>query len=174
MEWVEGGRWRLVEVLERRFEADGASPSQSAEGMELELGVGRDDLRIRAGRPEQMRFPELFEQIRVRRRAGLPTHLFLLALHNRVAYPVAGFPAALVAAGLALRPGRRGHLTRAVVEGLVIVLVLWGLMVIGRTLVVTDRLAAGVAAWGPAFILSLAAAALWLDAEGKLPRRHAP
>lgn len=174
LEWVEGGRWRAVEVVERRFEPGGASPSSTVGAMELDLGVGRDELRIRAGRPEQMRFPELFEQIRVRRKAGLPTHLFLLALHNRVAYPVAGFPAALLAAGLALRPGRRGHLTRAVVEGLIIVLVLWGLMVIGRTLVVTDRIAAGLAAWGPAFILSLAAAALWLDAEGKLPRRPAP
>lgn len=174
LEWLDGGRWRLVEAVERRFEPGGASPWRALDALELELGVARDDLRIRAGRPEQMRFPELFDQIRVRRRAGLPTHLFRLALHNRVAYQLAGFPAALVAAGLALRPGRRGHLTRAVVEGLAIVLVLWGLMVIGRTLVVTDRLAAGVAAWGPAAILTLAAIALWLDAEGKLPRRPAP
>ena len=173
LEWVNGGRWRLVEAQERRFEPDGASPSRALDTLELDLGMDRDELRIRAGRPEQMRLPELFEQIRVRRRAGLPTHLFLLALHNRVAYPVAGLPAALVAAGLALRPGRRGHLTRAVVEGLTIVLVLWGLMVIGRTLVVTGRLAAGLAAWAPAAILALAAAALWLDAEGKLPRRLA-
>lgn len=174
LEWIDGSRWRLVEVLERRFEPGGASPSRAVEALELDLGVVRDDLRIRAGRPEQMRFPELFEQIRVRRRAGLPTHLFALALHNRVAYPVAGFPAALVAAGLALRPGRRGHLTRAVVEGLIIVLSLWGLMVIGRTLVVTGRMTAGLAAWLPAIILALAAAALWLEAEGKLPQRRAP
>ncbi|HVE87015.1 MAG TPA: LptF/LptG family permease [Myxococcales bacterium] len=174
LEWVDGDRWRLVEVVERRFEPGGASPSAARDAMELDLGVERDDLRIRAGRPELMRFPELFEQIRVRRRAGLPTHLLSLALHNRVAYPVAGFPAALLAAGLALRPGRRGHLTRAVVEGMVIVLLLWGLTVVGRTLVVTGRMAAGLAAWAPAVILALAAAALWLDAEGKLPRRPAP
>ena len=37
---------------------------------------------------------------------------------------------------------------------------MWGLMVVCRTLVMTERLSPGVAAWLPALVLSMAAAAL--------------
>jgi lipopolysaccharide export system permease protein len=120
-----------------------------------------------------MRLKELREQIVARAEVGLATRQYQLALHNRFAYPLAGFPAALLAVGLALRTNRRGHLTAAVVEGLLIAVAMWGLMVVSRTLVLTERLAPQVAAWMPMFLLSVAAAALWLRREGwlHLPRR---
>jgi lipopolysaccharide export system permease protein len=166
----DGRRWRLTAVQERTFREDGQSPFRTLAELEVDLGVTRDDLRLRVGRPEQMRLPELREQIRVRRELGLPTGQLQLALHNRFAYPLAGLPGALLAVGLALRPNRKGHLTRAVVEGLGIVLAMWCLMVVGRTLALAQRLPVSVAAWLPAVALGLLAAALWLEAEGKLGR----
>ena len=75
-------------------------------------------------------------------------------------------PAALLAVGLALRPNRRGHLTAAIVEGLLIAVAMWGLMVVCRTLVMTERLAPAVAAWLPTLVLSVAAARSGCGARG--------
>jgi lipopolysaccharide export system permease protein len=171
---LEGTRWRLTGVVERSFSPDGSTQVQSKQEAEYDLGVPSHSFRIRPGRPEQMRSAELREQIVARAEVGLASRQYELALHNRFAYPMAGFPAALLAVGLALRPNRRGNLTAAIVEGLLIAVAMWGLMVVCRTLVMTERLAPGVAAWLPAIILSVAAAGLWLRREGllQLPRRR--
>jgi lipopolysaccharide export system permease protein len=52
---------------------------------------------------------------------------------------------------------------------------MWGLMVVCRTLVMTELLSPGVAAWLPSVVLSLAAAVIWVRREGLLqwPRRRA-
>ncbi len=172
---LEGTRWRLTGVVERSFSADGRTQVRTLDEAEYDFGVPARTFRISPGRPEQMRASELREQIVARAELGLASRQFELALHNRFAYPMAGLPAALLAVGLALRPNRRGHLTAAIVEGLLIAVTMWGLMVVCRTLVMTERLAPGVAAWLPSVVLSLAAAALWLRREGllQLPRRRA-
>ncbi|WP_224245159.1 LptF/LptG family permease [Hyalangium gracile] len=165
---VAGTRWRLTGVVERSFSPDGRTQVEAREAAEYDLGVPTNSFRIRPGRPEQMRVAELREQIVARAEVGLASRQYELALHNRFAYPVAGFPAALLAVGLALRPNRKGHLTVAIVEGLLITVAMWGLMVVSRTLVMTERLAPFVAAWLPSIILSMAAALLWLRREGLL------
>jgi lipopolysaccharide export system permease protein len=165
---LSGTTWALEGALERTFARDGSSSVVSEERTELDLGTTERPFRIRQGRPEQMRLPQLREQIRARRDGGLPYGLYALALHNRFAYALAGLPAALLAVGLALRPGRRAHLTGALVEGLGISVALWALMVVLRTVVVAQRIPAGPAAWAPAAALAAAAAALWLRREGWL------
>jgi lipopolysaccharide export system permease protein len=172
---LEGTRWRLTGVVERTFSPDGRTEVRSLDEAQYDLGVPAHSFRIQPGRPEQMRSAELREQIVARTEVGLASRQYELALHNRFAYPMAGLPAALLAVGLALRPNRRGHLTAAFVEGLLIAVTMWGLMVVCRTLVMTERLAPPIAAWLPAVILSVAAAALWLRREGALhlPRRRA-
>jgi lipopolysaccharide export system permease protein len=163
---LSGTTWAMESVVERTFTASGGSTVKSQPRAELDLGTTERPFRIRQGRPEQMRLPQLREQIRARRDGGLAFGLYALALHSRFAYPLAGLPAALVAAGLALRPGRRAHLTAALVEGLGIAVALWALMVVLRTLVLAQRVAAGPAAWAPFALLAAAAAALWLRREG--------
>lgn len=165
---VKGTRWRLTGIVERTFSPDGRTQVQSKDEGEYDLGVPSNSFRIRPGRPEQMRSAELREQIVARAELGLASLQYQLTLHNRFAYPMAGFPAALLAVGLALRPNRRGHLTAAIVEGLLIAVAMWGLMVVCRTLVMTERLSPGVAAWLPAVVLSLAAGMLWMRREGLL------
>ncbi len=173
MQPLEGSHWRLEGVVERTFAADGSSTVRQMDEAEYDFGVGASSFRIRPGRPEQMEVRVLREQIAARGELGLATQQYSLALHNRFAYPLAGLPAALLAVGLALRPGRRGHLTVAIVEGLLISVTMWGLMVVARTLVLTDRLPPGLAAWGPPVLLVLAAAVFWLRGEGWLGRHSA-
>ncbi|HYO59212.1 LptF/LptG family permease [Archangium sp.] len=170
---VEGTRWMLGGVVERSFTKDGQSQVRQVEEAEYDLGVTPDTFRIRPGRPEQMRIPVLREQIIARGEVGLDTRQFSLALHNRFAHPLASFPAALLAVGLALRPGRKGHMTVAIVEGLLISVTMWGLMVVTRTLALSERLAPVVAAWLPVALLVVATALLWLQGEGRLGRRGA-
>jgi lipopolysaccharide export system permease protein len=165
---LEGMRWRLTDVVERSFTPGGGTQVRLLPEAEYELGVPAASFRIRPGRPEQMPLEVLREQIAARGELGLATRHYALAFHNRFAYPLAGLPAALLAVGLALRPGRKGHLTAAIVEGLLIAMAMWGLMVVCRTLVMTERLSPALAAWAPVALLVLWAGAVWLRREGRL------
>jgi lipopolysaccharide export system permease protein len=118
-----------------------------------------------------MRLGVLSEQIRARVEAGLPVALFRLALHNRFSYPLTGLASALLAIGLALRPGRKGHLTVAVLESFVVSFILWGLMVVAKALVLSERLPPFVASWAPFVALASLAAMLWARRQGHLGRR---
>ncbi len=163
-----GTRWRLFGVVSRRFLGTGATTLETADRAELDLDATAQDFRIVPGRPEQMKLPELADQVRTRHLVGLPTGQFALAMHNRFAYPLAAVPAAVLTAGLALRRGRKGHVTAALLEGLLITMALWAMMVICRTLATAERLSPAAAAWAPVAVLSVAAATLWLRHEGRL------
>ncbi len=160
MEHAGGTRWRLRGVTRRAFDLHGGLKLTELTEETVDLGIRASLLAIRPGRPEQMRLPVLRQQIRARREVGLPDRLFLLALGNRFAYPLAGVPAALVAVALALRPGRGGSLTGALVEGLAVTMGLWGLTVVARALVNAGRMAPFVAAALPILALTVALAAL--------------
>lgn len=170
MSHAGGTRWRLEKAVERSFLPGGQTSLSAFDVQERELGVPVSAFRILLGRPEQMRVSQLAEQIEARKKVGLPAARFVLALHNRFAYPLMGFAAALVAVGMALRPGRKGHLTAALLEGLLVAVALWGLLVVSKSLVLSDRLAAPVAAWLPFVLLLSVALVLWLRREGKLGR----
>jgi lipopolysaccharide export system permease protein len=163
-----GDAWELTGVRERLFHDGKESELRREVRSVRDLGAPPATFNIRTGRPEQMRVSELREQVAVRRLGGLPTTQFRLALHSRFAYPLTGFAAALLAVGLALRPGRKGHLTVALVEGLAIAVALWGMTVVGKALTLADRIPVSVAAWGPAAVLVVVATALWLRREGRL------
>jgi lipopolysaccharide export system permease protein len=160
MEHAGGTRWRLRGVTRRAFDLHGGLKLTELTEETVNLGIPASLLAIRPGRPEQMRLPVLRQQIRARREVGLPDRLFLLALGNRFAYPLAGVPAALVAVALALRPGRGGSLTGALVEGLAVTMGLWGLTVVARALVNAGRMAPFVAAALPILALTVALAVL--------------
>jgi len=160
MHHAGGTRWRLVSVTRRTFDRGGALRLTHVPEETVDLGISRALLGIRPGRPEQMRVPVLRQQIRARREVGLSDRLFVLALGNRFAYPLAGVPAALVAVALALRPGRGGSLTGALVEGLAVTMGLWGLTVVARALVTAGRIAPLFAAALPLLALTLALALL--------------
>lgn len=164
-------RWGLLDAVERRFEADGTSRVTRFPELVVTLkGSDPQTFRIRQGRPEQMRLRELREQQVIRARVGLPVERFWLAFHNRFAYPLTGVAAALLAMSLALRAGRRGHLTLALIEGLIVSLALFTFMLAGKALVLGEHVSPGVAAWTPIVGLVLLGAAMWLWAEGRFRR----
>lgn len=161
-----GDRWLVEEAVERTFEHDGQSPLSRTERLEVSLpGSEPRTFRIRSGRPEQMAFDDLRVQREIRAKVGLPVQRFWLALHNRFAYPVTGLSAAFLALCLALRPARKGHLTLALIEGLVVSVVLFTFMLIGKAMVMGDHVAPGVAAWAPIAGLVFASVVLWRWSE---------
>ena len=163
-----GTRWILSGAAARTFTGPRKTELQVVDRGEYDFGATAKDFRIAPGRPEQMKLRELQEQVRARNLLGLSSNQYALAMHNRFAYPLAALPATLLTVGLALRRGRKGHVTSALLEGLLIATSLWGMMVVFRTLALGERLAPAVAAWAPFVILAAGAAVLWLRHEGKL------
>lgn len=169
LESLGGERWRLRAVNERRFLPDGTSSVTRADAEDVVLtGSDPRTFRIRNGRPEQMSLADLAEQRVIRARVGLPVQRFFLATHNRFAYPLTGVAAALLAVSLALRPSRRGHLTLALIEGLLVSVVLFAFMLMGKALVLAEHVSPWVAAWTPSVGLTALAFGLWGWAEGQL------
>jgi lipopolysaccharide export system permease protein len=168
MSYVGGTQWLFTGIVVRRFTGPASAAVEVLDRAEYDLGATAKDFRILPGRPEQMKLSDLREQVRARNQAGLASNQFALAMHNRFAYPLTALPAAALTVGFALRSGRKGHVTAALLEGLVVTLALWGMLVICRTLALAERLAPAVAAWAPFGILSVAAALIWLRHEGKL------
>ena len=155
---ADSGAWTLKNGELRTFLPDGRLEHTGfAELTRTFEGVGSDTFRVILGKPEQMKFKDLLAQRELRAKVGLPSSRYDLAMHNRFAYPLTGVAAALLAVALAARPGRKGHLTAALVEGLAIVGVLWLLMVAGRSAVLSEKLPALIAAWAPVAALFAAA-----------------
>ena len=171
MVFREGTRWELFNVMERKFLGPGRTELRTAAQEIFDLGAGEKAFEIRQGRPEQMRLRTLRHQREAREQVGLPARPFAFAIHNRFAYPASGWAAALLSVGLALRPGRRGGLTASVVESLVLVLGLWGLMVVSKALVLSERLAPWVAAWLPVAMFGSVGLVLWIHRERGLSWR---
>ncbi len=170
---LDGPRWVAQPVTERTFPSSGESPVIAHERHELNLvGSNRDTFAVRTGRPEFMPTAELLEQLQVRARVGLPTERLVLALHNRFAYPMTGFAATMLAVAMALRPKRRGHLTLALVEGLVVTLALFGLLLVGKALVLGQHVAPAAAAWAPIGVLLVVTGTMWWLAEGQRSARR--
>jgi lipopolysaccharide export system permease protein len=150
MRSVGRDRWALTSVVRRHFSPQATMTREEISELELVVpGSSPDTFRIQAGRPELMRVGDLIEQMTLRARVGLPTLQYAFALQNRFAYPLVGFAASMLVMALALRPQRRGHLTVALVEGLVVIMFVFSLLLIGRALVLGEHLASPVAAWSP-------------------------
>jgi lipopolysaccharide export system permease protein len=165
MTHVSGTVWELSGVLHRQFGAEGTTTLRTMKSGSYDFDVLPSAFRIIAGRPEQMRVKELRDQIATRQGVGLPIGKFALALHNRLAYPLAAIPAALLAVGLALRNTRKGSLTTALFEGLLVVVCFWGMMVVFKTMVLSEHIPPWGAAWAPVAVLVVAATFVFLRRE---------
>jgi len=170
-----GERFRLEQGVERRFSPDGEMQREDFASREVTLaGMSPQTFRVRVGRAEYMPLKELLGQQEVRRKVGLPTERLALAVHNRFAYPFTGVVAAVLAALIALRPGRKGHLTLALVEGLTVTVVLFTSIMAARSLALGEHLSPAMAAWAPVGGLAVVTALLWAYWEGRLFPKRAP
>jgi lipopolysaccharide export system permease protein len=135
------GEWRLVDVERRTIAPDGSAiKEEQMPELQLHLTENLDEFRVRSGKPSQVSMKDLPIEIRLRQRLGLPYREWELALYERRAYQATGIPSALLGMALALRPGRRGHLTAAVAEGFGITLLLWATSAISRTLAIAGHM----------------------------------
>jgi lipopolysaccharide export system permease protein len=156
MEPAPGGAWRLADVEERHFTPEGASEYTRRDSGVFRFDEPPGSFDLRPGRPSQMSISVLTEQIAVRQRLGQPVADFALERANRVAYPFAAVPGALLGVALALRRNRKGHLSSAMLEAVGLSLALWAAQGISLGLGLSGRLEPAVAAWLPNLLFLLA------------------
>jgi lipopolysaccharide export system permease protein len=167
----EGGTWHMENATVSTFEAGLRTAHTVYSSYEIALPESAEDLRVRAGKPRQMGLFALWEQVRVRERIGVSSLEYLHELHNRLAYPFAAVPGALIAIRLAMRRGRKGHLATALAEGIVISLVVFTLLTVFRALGISGALPPVLAAWTPVLLLALIGVAVGA-AEALAERRR--
>lgn len=151
----EGGAWRLEEVEDRTFAAEGAMTLERTAARVYRFDEPPEAFSVIPGRPEQMRWRTLLTQISLRRRLGLQVATFELERYRRLAYPLAGVPGALLALALALRRERKGHISAALVESVGVSLLFWGTQGVTEALGLSGRVPTWIAAWAPNVIFLL-------------------
>jgi lipopolysaccharide export system permease protein len=157
-----GGAWELEEVVDRTFLPDGSLQVEQADRRTYRFDEPPDAFAVVPGNPAQMRWRKLVEQIAIRARTGLPVADFQLERDNRLAYPLAGVPGALLAIALALRAGRKGHVASALVESVGVSLLFWGVQGVTWALGLSGRVEPWQAAWAPDLVfLALGVVAVW-------------
>jgi len=151
-----GAEWQLEQVVDRAFRPDGSLEVQEVPERTYRFDEPADAFAVVPGNPAQMRWSTLVGQIAVRSRSGLPVADFLLERDNRLAYPLAGVPGALLAIALALRPGRKGHIATALVESVGVSMLFWSVQGVTWALGLSGRVVPWMAAWAPDLVFLLA------------------
>ena len=154
-----GGRWELDQVTVRTFPPGGPMQERHLPSLVERFPEDAQTFQVKAAKPEELERGELPAQIALRRRLGLPSREFELALHERRAHQLVGVPASLIGLALALRKRRRGHLTAAISEGFAVTIGLWSLAALSRTLALAGHLSPLVGGWLPFVVASAVAAA---------------
>jgi lipopolysaccharide export system permease protein len=143
------GAWLLENVEDRAFAADGSMTLARADARPYRFDEPPEAFSVVAGTPSQMRWRTLVDQIGVRRRLGLRTVEFELERDNRIAFPFAAVPGALLALALALRRNRKGHVSAALGEAVGVSLLFWAAQGVSWALALSGRVPTEVAAWAP-------------------------
>jgi lipopolysaccharide export system permease protein len=149
-----GDSWLLRGVQLRRFDvpagARGSGPQfERAAELRLDLPGAAAIQQVAPGRPEMLSRSELRHQIDVRQLLGLGTEEDWFEYYSRVAYVLVGCAGTLLAAALALRGNRRGNVSTALLEGLVVAGVLWAFLGIAKALSISGKLPPLVCAFAP-------------------------
>jgi lipopolysaccharide export system permease protein len=159
-------RWRMKEAVETRYELyggpGGTITERRVDVLEERFPESPADLQLRGGRPRQLPWRQLREQVRRRENAGQRAREYEVALAERVAVPVHVIPGALAALGLTLllqRPRRRMPLAGAVALGMGLSMVLWAASVIAHAISVAGGLDPWAGAAIPGLVSALIAAA---------------
>jgi len=163
------GRWRMLEAVETRYALYGGPGGTIDEHRTDELLESFPetpaDLELRSGRPQQLPWRLLREQVRRREQAGQRTIEYEVALAERAAQPVQVIPASLAALGLTLhlqRPRRRMPLAGAVALGMALSMFLWAVSVVAHALSVGGSLSPLAAGAIPSLVsAALAVYAFW-------------
>lgn len=159
-----GTRWALFDAIETSYGLSGLPggtiSERRADVLEVDLPETPADLELRSGRPSQLPWRQLREQVRRREQAGQRAREYEVALAERGAQPVQVVPAALASMGIALgllRPRRRMPMAGAVAVGIGLTMILWAASVIGHALAMSGSLSSWTAAAIPGLVSTLLA-----------------
>ncbi len=156
-----GDRFVLDRAEVRTFDASGEHVEKPGR-WEVELPGAAAIAGLERGKPEMLPRADLRRQIRLRSVLGLDVAEELFEYYSRVAYVLTGCAGALLAAALALRTGRKGHVATSLLEGLLVSAGLWAALGVAKALSIAGRLPPVVCAFLPqglAFLVGLAALA---------------
>ena len=153
---------KFIDVLEIRYgpskEPGGDIAERHLEVLREEFPESASDLLLRSGRPQQLPFWQLREQVRLREQSGQPAREFELAISERIAQPLQEVPAALAALGISIwlqRPRRRVPVSAAVALGIGLSLALWAASVVVHALAMGGGLPPWAAAAVPGALSTL-------------------
>ncbi|HSN91374.1 MAG TPA: LptF/LptG family permease [Anaeromyxobacteraceae bacterium] len=152
---AEGEAWELEEVEERTFLADGTVRFERSPSRQYRFDEPPGAFSLLPGRPADLRFATLGQQIEARRRLGLATERFELERANRIAYPLVAAPAVLLAVALALRRNRKGHVAASLLEAVGVSLLVWAVQGMAWAFGLSGRVAPWLAAWAPDLLFLL-------------------
>ena len=162
----DGERWALFDATETRYGLKGGPggtiEERRAEILEVTFPETPADLELRSGRPSQLGWRQLRDQVKKREQAGQRTREYEVALAERAAQPIQVVPAALAAMGLALgmlRPRRRMPLAGAVAVGIGLTMVLWAASVVAHAVSLGGSLSPWTAGAVPAIVATVIALA---------------
>jgi lipopolysaccharide export system permease protein len=160
------GRFRFLDAVETRYALSkspgGEIEEQRSEVLEEKFPETANDLSLRSGRPSQLPWRQLREQVRRRIAAGQHSREYELALAERAAQPIQVVPAALAALGILFvfqRRRRRMPLAGAVAIGMAISLGLWAASVVAHALSMGGTIPPSAAGAVPAALSTLCAVA---------------
>jgi len=143
------GTWILQDVEIRTFLPEGRITVEREPSRQFRFPEPPEAFEVATGRPAQLRWQTLLEQLAIRERLGLPSAAFALERYNRLAYPLAGVPGVLVALALALRRERKGNIAAALLEAVGVSLVIWSAQGVTWAMGLSGRVTPAVAAWAP-------------------------
>ena len=163
MAWDDSlGTWRLGDVTERLFAADGTETRTKLGALDTALAVTPRDLARTSRDAERLTIPEARAYVQALRRAGVAEiGRPLVAYHAKFAYPLANL--VLVVVGVALAAvRRRGGQAAQFGLGLGVAFVYLALQKVIEPLGYVETVPPAVAAWLPhALFAALALALLW-------------
>jgi lipopolysaccharide export system permease protein len=155
---------RFLDAVETRYrhtsEPGGSIDERRTDVLVENFPESASDLALRSGRPQQLAWRQLREQVRLRAQTGQRSREYELAIAERLAQPLQEVPAALAALGISLalqRPRRRLPVAAAVAAGLALSLVLWAASVVVHALSMSGTLSPAASAMAPAVISTLCA-----------------
>ncbi|MFT3709160.1 MAG: LptF/LptG family permease [Archangium sp.] len=166
--WLEGGkltfvaegRWRFDSATELTLDGAEARSELPRDALEVALPLRPEITRLAVGRPEWLPLSTLGDQIAVLASLQLPTEATRFAIHQRGTSLLVTALAALITALLALSGKGRPSIPLALISGGVLYGVLFVVSMIARSLALNGHLAAPLAAWTPALLLSAIAVVL--------------
>lgn len=160
----DGAGWTAHEVTRRRWPTKDQLETERLRKTALDLPETPEDFVRSVGAPERMTMAALRSAVAARARLGQPTEAHRIELYRRWTRPITLWLAALVAAGLMLRAGRRPTVATALGYGAGGGFSLWLVDELGVALASTGALSVPSAASLAPVMTGAAALGLWVVA----------